>query len=174
MPSKERSLDIFQMLHESTKKRMEEKSRLLESLEIREYFREGSIRINKRTCKGIECKLCIEACPSSALYWGYGEVKIIEDLCIYCTACVLSCIVDKCIQVTRKRADGKNESFGTPGEVLELLKNISSEKKLGVTNRRFPSLERYLEDLIHSKSHRKTDYFAEWSAHKQSLSILNT
>jgi len=151
MPSKERSLDIFQMLYESTKKRMEEKSRLLESLEIKEYFREGSIRINRRTCKGIECKLCIEACPTNALYWGYGEVKIVEDLCVYCTACVLSCIVDDCIQVTRKRTRGKTERFGTPSEVLKLLKNISSEKKLDVTNRRFPSLERYLEELISSK-----------------------
>lgn len=151
MSDEERSLDIFQMLYESAEKRREEKSRLLESLGMKEYFREGSIGIDKKTCKGIECKLCIKACPTNALYWGYGEVKIIEDLCIYCTACVLSCIVDKCIQVTRKRTDGKNESFGTPGEVLKLLKNISSEKRLDATNRRFPSLEKYLEELISSK-----------------------
>jgi len=151
MSRKEESLDIFQMLYESAKKRLEEKARLLDSLGVKEYFSEGSIRINKRTCKGIECKLCIEACPTNALYWGYGDVKIIEDLCIYCAACVLSCIVDNCIQVKRKRTDGKNENFGTPSEVSKLLKNISSKKRLDVTNRRFPSIERYLEEIVSSK-----------------------
>jgi len=151
MSSKEKSLDIFQMLYESAKKRLEEKTRLLDSLGVKEYFSEGSIRINKRTCKGIECKLCIEACPTDALYWGYGDVKIIEDLCIYCAACVLSCIVDNCIQVKRKRTDGKNENFGTPSEVSKLLKNISSKRRLTVTNRRFPSIERYLEEIVSSK-----------------------
>jgi len=151
MLSKERSPDIFQMLFESAKKRREEKSRLLESLGVKEFFEEGSIRINKRTCKGVECKLCTEACPTNALYWGHGEVKIVQDLCIYCAACVLSCIVDNCIQITRKRIDGKTESYGTPSDVLRLLKTKSSEKSLCATRRRFPSSERYLGDLIAKK-----------------------
>jgi len=148
MSSKERSLDIFQMLYENAqKKRGEERSRLLDLLGVKEYYKEGSLRIDKRTCKGVECKLCIKACPTNALYWGYGEVKMIEDLCIYCMACVLSCIVDNCIQVTRKRTDGKIERYGTPSEVLKLLESISSEKRLDVTKQRVPSLERYLENL---------------------------
>ena len=148
MSRKEESLDIFQILYESAQKKREEKAKLLESLSIKEYFEEGSISINKRTCKGVECKLCIKACPTNALYWGHGEIKIIEDLCIYCAACVLSCIVDNCMQITRKRVDGKIESFSTPSEVLKLLRNINSEKRVNVTNRRFPRIERYLEDLL--------------------------
>jgi len=149
MSSKEKSLDIFQMLYESAqKKRMEEKARLLEPLGVKEYFKEGSIKINKRTCEGVECKLCIKACPTNALYWGFGEVKIVEDLCVYCAACVLSCSVDNCIQVTRKRTNGKIERYGTPNDVHKLLNNINSEKRLDITKHRFPSLERCLEDLL--------------------------
>lgn len=146
--SREATMDIFQLLYESAKKKREEKAKLLESLGIKEYFEEGSIRINKRTCRGIECDLCIKACPTNALYWGYGEVKIAEDLCIYCTACVLSCIVDNCIQVTRKRPNGTIERFSTPTEVLDLLNNINSKKRLEITNRRFPKLEDYIESLL--------------------------
>jgi len=138
MSSGEISLDIFEMLYENAKKKGKERAELLESLGIKEYFKEGSIRIDRRSCKGIECKLCISACPTSALYWGYGEVKITENLCIYCTACVLNCIVDNCIQVTRKRADGKMEGYGTPKEVLRLLENLNTVIRLNVISRRFP------------------------------------
>ena len=148
--SMEGTKDILQLLLESAKKKREEKTKLLESLDIKEYFEGGSIRIDKRTCQGIECRLCIEACPSNALYWGGGDVKIVEDLCIYCTACVLSCIVDDCIQVTRKQPDGRIERFGTPTEVLKLLNNINSKKRWNITNSRFPKMEEYIESLIRS------------------------
>jgi len=149
MSGEQRSLDIFQMLRESAKKkRREEKARLLESLGLREYFEEGSIRINMRICKGVDCRLCIEACPTNALYWGHGEVGAVEDLCVYCTACVLSCIVDDCIQVTRKRPDGKTESYGTASQVFRLLNDVSSAKMLGITKRLFPSLEKYIHELL--------------------------
>jgi len=146
--SREGTKDILQLLLESARKKREEKTKLLESLDIKEYFEEGSIKINKRTCEGIECKLCIEACPSNALYWADGEVKIEEDLCIYCTACVLSCIVDDCIQVMRKQNDGRIERFGTPNEVLRLLNDINSKKRLEITNNRFPNMEEYIESLV--------------------------
>jgi len=152
MSGKDGRLDILQMLRETAKSKREERTRLLESLGVKEYFEEGSIRINKRTCQGVECKLCIKACPTNALYWGYGEVKIVEDLCIYCTACVLSCIVDNCIQVTRKRTNGKTEQYGTPKDVHKLLKEINNTKRLDATKRRFPNLERYLQDLLNKKS----------------------
>ncbi|MFQ6095680.1 MAG: 4Fe-4S dicluster domain-containing protein [Candidatus Bathyarchaeia archaeon] len=144
----EATKDIFQLLYESAKKKREEKAKLLESLGIKEYFEEGSIRINKRTCQGIDCMLCIKACPTNALYWALGEVKITEELCIYCTACVLSCIVDDCIRVTRRRPDGRIESYSTPTESFKLLNDISSEKRLEVTNRRFPKLKEYIESLL--------------------------
>jgi len=146
MSSKKESLDIFQMLYEAAKRKREERTRLLESIGVKEYFKEGSIRINNRTCRGVECKLCIKACPTNTLYWGQGEVKIIEGLCIYCAACVLICIVDNCIQITRKRTDGKIERCGTPNEVIKLLEKISSKKRLVITNRRF-QVQRCVEEL---------------------------
>jgi len=141
MASRERGLDIFQMLYECTQKKRQEKTRLLESLGVKEYFKEGSIKIDKRTCKGVECKVCIKACPTNALYWGYGDIKIVEDLCVYCAACVLSCIVDNCIQVTRKRPDGMIERYGKPSDVLSLLNRTNSKRRLSVTERRFLSLD---------------------------------
>jgi Na+-translocating ferredoxin:NAD+ oxidoreductase RNF subunit RnfB len=137
MPSEKGSLDIFQMLEKNAKKKREERARLLESLEIKEFFDEGSITINQRTCKGVECKLCIKACPTNALYWGYEQVKIIEDLCVYCASCVLSCIVDNCIEITRKRADGKIEKYSTPSAVPKLLENINSKKRFDIVKNLF-------------------------------------
>jgi ferredoxin len=148
MPATEKNLDVYQMLNESAKRKKEEKTKLLESLGVKEYFEEGSITINKRTCKGVECKLCVDACPTNALYWGYGEVKINEELCVYCAACVLSCIVDDCIRITRKRMGKGTECYGTPSEVFTLLSNLSNVKRLGAVSGRFPSPEKYLELLI--------------------------
>ena len=146
--SKKGTKDIFQLLLESAEKKREEKAGLLESLGVKEYFEEGSISIDKRTCDGIECKLCIEACPTNSLYWGYGEVKITEDLCVYCAACVLCCIVDDCIHISRKRPNDEIEEFSTPAEASELLTNINTKKRVDITKRRFPKLEEYIESLI--------------------------
>jgi ferredoxin len=101
-------VDIFRLLaemkEEEKKKRREE---LLAPLGMKEFFVQGSITINKRTCQGVECKLCIKACPINALFWKAGEIGLTEELCIHCGACVLTCIVDDCITVQRKRADCK-------------------------------------------------------------------
>jgi len=142
MPSSDGSIDIFQIISESEKRKREERAKLLESLGIEEYFKEGSIKINTKICEGIECKLCIKACPTNALYWGYGEVRITEELCIYCAACVLSCIVDDCIKVTRERLDGAIESFSTPKEALKTLMKRSNEKRLEVAKRAVPGVKR--------------------------------
>jgi ferredoxin len=121
--------DIFHMLTETGEKEKEKRRReLLAPLGMTDYFNEGTITINKRTCRGVECKLCVKACPTNALYWKQGEVGITLDLCVYCGACVLSCIVDDCIKVERKRPDGKTERFSTPSEVI-LLQNIINAKK---------------------------------------------
>ncbi|MEM2110835.1 MAG: hypothetical protein QXX08_03040 [Candidatus Bathyarchaeia archaeon] len=141
MFGKEESLDIFQMLYESAKKKREARTRLLETLDVKEYFIEGSIRINRRTCQGAECKLCIKVCPTYALYFKDGEIKITEDLCIYCASCVLCCMVDNCIQITRKRPNGKIERYSTPCEVQRILESINSKKRIDVVNRRFKSKE---------------------------------
>lgn len=132
-----KSTDIFQMLLESARRRRDLRSEILKSLGIREYFADGSISINSVTCRGLECKLCIEACPTNALYWGGGRVNVVEDLCIYCAACVLSCIVDDCIKVSRRRLDGRVEAFSRPGEAAKLLQTISSRRRINLVDRVF-------------------------------------
>lgn len=138
--------DIYQLLLEaSKKKRREKRAQLLEPIGIKEFFEEGSISIDKRTCEGVECKLCIEACPTNAIYWKSGEVGIVEELCVFCTACVSNCIVDNCIRVSRKRPNGETEIFSTPSDVLTLLNSIESKKRVNIIKSRFPTIEAYLE-----------------------------
>ncbi|NWG10508.1 hypothetical protein HXY33_01965 [Candidatus Bathyarchaeota archaeon] len=126
------AVDIFQILSESSEKaKKKRRAELLAPLGVEEFFVEGSISLDKRTCKGVECKLCIKACPTNALFWRAGEVDIIEDLCVFCGACVLSCIVDDCIRVERKRADGVIERFSTPRDFTNLQHGISRKKRCG-------------------------------------------
>jgi Fe-S-cluster-containing hydrogenase component 2 len=123
--------DIFQILTETKEnEKRKRKEQLLAPLNIEEFFAEGSISINKRTCRGVECKLCLKACPTSALYWRAGEVGIEEDLCIYCGACVLCCIVDDCIKIKRKRADGEIEAFSKPKDFVTLQNGINTRKRI--------------------------------------------
>jgi len=71
------SLDIFQMLEETTEiQKKKQREEPLISLGVEEFFAEGSITVNKRTCQGVECKLCVESCPTNALFWRAGEVGI--------------------------------------------------------------------------------------------------
>ena len=143
----DKSVDIHQLLLEASEKEKEKKtarSQLLQSMGVREYFEEGSMTVNMKTCRGVECKLCIEACPTNALFWKAGEIGIVEDLCVYCAACVLSCIVDDCIHVTRKRPNGEIEKFSSPRDVLTLLRCINARKAMDRTKSIFPTPESYL------------------------------
>lgn len=153
---KSKSVDIFQILTETAegakKKRREE---LLAPLEVEEFFVEGSISIDKRTCKGLECKLCIEACPTKALFWKTGEVGIVEELCIYCGACVLNCIVDDCIRITRKRENGEVEKFSKPRDFTVLQYGINVRKRCEKIREVFPSVKEYLK--LYKKKRRKKD-----------------
>ena len=138
--------DIYQLLLEaSKKKRKERKTQLLQPIGIKEFFEEGGISIDKRTCKGVECKLCIEACPTNALYWKSGEVGIVEELCVFCTTCVSNCIVDNCIIISRKRPNGEIERFSTPTDVQTLLNRINSEKRIEAIRLLFSDSEAYLK-----------------------------
>ncbi len=143
-PSKNSGPDMFEMLKETAeqekKKRKEE---LLAPLGVKEFFSEGSISINKRTCKGVECKLCIKACPTNALFWKMGEVGVTEHLCIYCGACVLNCIVDDCIKITRKRSDGSLERFSKAREVVALQHGIDTKRRFTRVQEAFPKPEDY-------------------------------
>jgi len=143
---KSSSLDIFQLLTETTEKeKRKRREELLAPLGVKEFFADGSISVNMQTCQGVECKLCIEACPTNALFWRAGEVGIMPELCIYCGACVLSCIVDDCIKVVRKRLTGEVERFSKPREFSVLQNDINSGKRCQRVLDIFPKAEDYLE-----------------------------
>jgi ferredoxin len=136
---------LLQASEEKEKEKKERRAELLKSVGVKEYFEGGSIKIDMKTCKGLECNLCVDACPTNALYWKAGRIGIVEDLCVHCAACVLNCIVDNCIRVRRKRSNGKIENFSTPREVLRLLQDINSGKRCDRLRSIFPSAEDYLE-----------------------------
>jgi ferredoxin len=147
----EQSVNIFDLLSAEPpkeKKKKKSKSRraeLLEPMGVKDLFEEGNISIDMRTCRGIECNLCVKACPTNALYWKAGEIGIIDDLCIHCTACVANCMVDDCIRVTRKRPDGATESFSNVKDVCALLRNINSTKGLDRVKSLYPTVEDYFK-----------------------------
>ncbi len=148
MPEKNASnVDIFCMLTDDTPEEARKKRRqeFLEPTGVKEIFKEGNININKYTCAGVQCKLCIKACPTNALYWKTGEVGVIEDLCVYCGACVLNCMVDDCIKVERKREDGKTEHFSKPQDVIMLGEKVGAQKRLERVKSVFPTAEDYCE-----------------------------
>jgi len=133
MPSNPPS--IFDLMNEENEavNEVEEKKKirkeLIEPTGVKELFKEGKISINKFTCVGGQCKLCIKACPTNALYWGTGEVGIIDDLCVYCGACVVNCMVDNCIKVERTRDDGKSETFSKVQDVVKLAEKLNTQKR---------------------------------------------
>jgi Na+-translocating ferredoxin:NAD+ oxidoreductase RNF subunit RnfB len=146
MPESSASVDIFGLLsvdkEEAKKKQRRE---LLASTGVQEFFKEGNISIDKRTCWGLECKLCIKACPTNALYWKSGEVGIVDNLCVYCGACVLCCMVDDCIKVERKREDSTVERFSKPKEVVKVQDKINAKKRFQRVKEVFPTCEAYCE-----------------------------
>jgi ferredoxin len=140
------SVDIFGLLSDSEEKaKKKRREELLASSGVKEFFEEGSISVDKRTCHGLECKLCIKACPTNALYWKAGEIEVVDDLCVYCGACVLSCMVDDCIKITRKREDSKVEKFSKPMDVLKLENRINAKKRFERVREVFPTAEAYCE-----------------------------
>lgn len=148
MPEKNASaVDIFGLLSEDSPEQAKKKRRqeLLEPTGVKELFKEGNISVNKYTCDGVQCKLCIKACPTNALYWKTGEVGIIEDLCVYCGACVLNCMVDDCIKIERKREDGKVERFSKPQNVIMLEEKVNGKKRFDRVKAIFPTAEAYCE-----------------------------
>jgi Fe-S-cluster-containing hydrogenase component 2 len=123
--------DIYRLLLQGDAAKRKRRETLLRSVGIDEtFFDEGRVMIDVATCRGVECKLCIEACPTHALYRANGEVKLEAELCIYCTACVLSCIVDDCIVVTRRRSNGDREQFSRPIEAVRLLNQRAAHRRV--------------------------------------------
>ncbi|MEM1565973.1 MAG: 4Fe-4S dicluster domain-containing protein [Candidatus Bathyarchaeia archaeon] len=140
------SSDIFSLLVEtSEREKRKRRENLLAPLGIKEFFVDGRITIDKRTCKGVECKLCIKVCPTNALYWkSSGEVGIVDELCIYCGACVLNCMVDDCIRIERRREDGTLEKFSTPRAFITLENSVNTKKRFERVKAIFPSATDYL------------------------------
>jgi NAD-dependent dihydropyrimidine dehydrogenase PreA subunit len=145
------NVDIFGLLSVDKEAEAKKKQRkeLLAATGVKEFFEEGKISIDKRTCWGLECKLCIEKCPTNALYWKTGEVGIVEDLCVYCGACVLCCMVDDCIKVERKREDGSTERFSKPMEVVKAQDKVNVKKRFQRVKDVFPTSEAYCERYEH-------------------------
>ena len=148
MPEKPASsTDIFTLMSEDNAEEAKKQRRkeLLEPTGVKDLFKEGSLRINEYTCVGVQCKLCIKACPTNALYWSNGKIHVLEDLCVYCGACVLNCMVDNCMKVERKREDGSVESFSKPQDVIRLSEKINAKKRSTRVEAIFPTAERYCE-----------------------------
>ncbi len=164
MPSKPPS--IFELMNEESESKVSEEEErrqrrreLLEPTGVKELFKEGKIDINKFTCVGGQCKLCIKACPTNALYWSTGQVGIIEDLCVYCGACVLNCMVDDCIKVERKREDGKTEYFSKPRDVIKMAEKLNSQKRFERVKTNAATLRRsYKEDNVKKYQNLKKLY----------------
>jgi ferredoxin len=150
---KSSSVDVFKLLAEaSDKEKKKRREKLLTPLSIKEFFVEGSITINKRTCQGVECKLCIKACPTNALFWKAGEVGVTPELCVYCGACVLSCMVDDCIKITRKRLTGEVETFSKLRDFTTRQDKISARKRVERIKEVFPEAEDYIKRQKERKS----------------------
>lgn len=131
----EKPLSIFDLMEEDSAAVNEEEERkkhrkeLIEPTGVKELFKEGKISINKFTCVGGQCKICIKVCPTNALYWGTGEVGIIDDLCVYCGACVANCMVDNCIKIERINDKSKTEKFSNIGDVVKLDERKNTQKR---------------------------------------------
>jgi ferredoxin len=156
-PSKPTNIDIFQILSETLEKQKKKRrEELLAPLNIQEFFAEGTITINRRTCRGIDCNLCTKVCPTNALFWKAGEIGVMEELCIFCGACVLSCIVDDCIRITRKRANGGIEIFSKPRDFMMLQHNIDAKKRRATILDTFQRPEHYFKRKRGRKRKHKT------------------
>ncbi len=146
------SVDIFGLLAVDEGKDRKRREELLAPLRVKDFFKEGNIGINKRTCWGLECRLCIKACPTNALFWKKtGEIGIVKDLCVYCGACVLSCMVDDCIKVERKRETGEVEKFSKTRDVVVLEDKINAQKRFSRVREVLPNAEAYCERYRHNK-----------------------
>ncbi len=159
MPQKSSSqVDIFGLLSEPEKPAEKTKNKMRQELlastkcKDKDFYPEGTITINKHTCVGLQCKLCLKVCPTNALYWTNSGIGVTDDLCLHCEACVLCCMVDDCIKITRKREDGKEEKFSKPKDIVALNRKINAEKRF----QRIRDLYESAEDYTNRHGAKKT------------------
>ena len=112
------------------KKRDPSIQKIIDDLGIkREDFDFIELKIDHATCRLGECRLCIEHCPTNALYQS-EKVELVPDLCIACGGCVLLCMVPKCMELTRvRKATGQKETMRTTNEVKKLLGALNTRKR---------------------------------------------
>jgi ferredoxin len=134
MPSKQPS--IFDLMNEESESKVDEKTEkkklrqeLLAPTGVEDLFKEGKISINKFTCVGGQCKLCIKACPTNALYWSTGGVGITEVVRLLWRLRART-VVDDC---ARSSANAKTAQwkFSKPSDIVNLpkgstVKNVSN------------------------------------------------
>ena len=157
MPEKQPS--IFDLMNEESEcqavneeeERRQRRKKLLEPTGVKDLFKEGKIDINPFTCVGGQCRLCIKACPTSALYWGAGKVEVIEDMCVYCGACVFNCMVDNCINIQRTRPDGNVEKFGKPSDVVKLAERLNNQRRFQRVKTNAAIMRRYKEKDLNNR-----------------------
>ncbi len=169
------SVDIFDLLSGVSEDREQKKPQpveeastqrqeLLATTKAKDLFPKGTISINNYTCVGVQCKLCIKACPTNALYWTNNGKGVIEDLCLHCEACVLSCMVDDCIKITRKREDATEERFSKPRDVLMQTEKLNAEKTVFNASRRIIHRRRLLQEIsLQALKHVRVKVFKKLS-----------
>ena len=97
--------------------------------DVPDLFHNISLTIDHPICRLGECRLCLDKCPTNALYQK-ERVELIPELCNGCGGCVLVCMVPGCIQLTRTRNEtGKQEVLSTPKEVEKSLRALNKRKK---------------------------------------------
>jgi len=97
-----------------------------------DLFQNVSLTIDHATCRLGECRICIDKCPTNALFQ-QERVELIPELCVGCGGCVLLCMVPGCIKLVRVRKDtGQKETLTIPRDVEKSLRALNKRKKLDV------------------------------------------
>ncbi len=95
--------------------------RILEELNAPQLFKDIVLSIDDPICvRSQGCKLCVDKCPTKALYMG-NKVELISGLCNGCGGCVRVCMVPGCMTLTRTRIDtNRIEKFSTPNQIQKI------------------------------------------------------
>ena len=107
-----------------------------------DLFQNISLTIDHPICILGQCRLCLDKCPTNALYQK-ERVELIPELCIGCGACVLVCMVPGCIKLVRERKDNhKKETLSVPKDVEKSLNAVNKRKKRNVEKEVFSHILR--------------------------------
>ncbi|MFW9917829.1 MAG: hypothetical protein ACFFGZ_19690 [Candidatus Thorarchaeota archaeon] len=107
-----------------------EAEKMLAELNAPQLYDEINLAIDDPVCvRSQGCKLCVEKCPTKALYMG-NKVELIQELCIACGGCVRVCMVPGCITLTRRRkTTGRVDKFSTPLQAQKIDAAENARKK---------------------------------------------